>query len=403
MKFFVLVRTNNGKKEKRVIEAASRFAVYDIIEKEKASVITLSEKSGFTMPAWLNISFGTGVSPDELVMVIKNISSMLDAGLTLSRALSIAVRQTRNKRFSRILSSVTESVKRGSTFHEALSEHKKLFSQLFISMTHAGEESGTLASSLRIVGTQMEQSRTLTKKVRGAMIYPIIIIIAMVIISILMLLFVVPTLTATFVQLGISLPLSTRIIVGTSSFLVHHTILVLLGIVAFVVGMISFAHSHFGGKLLFSIVLHTPVIGGLVQETYAARTARTLSSLLASGVDMLGAISITREVVGTEAFASILAEAEIRVRKGEQLSATFMDHLNRYPIMFSDMIAVGEETGKLAPMLEQVADFYEQDVQQRTKDLSTIIEPVLMIVIGTGVGIFAISIIAPIYSLSAKM
>lgn len=403
MKFFVLIRTNNGGKEKRVIEAASRFAVYDLIEKEKASVITLSEKSGFTMPGWLDISFGNGVSPDELIMVIKNISSMLDAGLTLSRALSIAVRQTRNKRFSRVLSSVTESVKRGSTFHEALSEHKKLFSQLFISMAHAGEESGTLASALRIVGTQMEQSRTLTKKVRGAMIYPIIIIIAMVIISILMLLFVVPTLTATFVQLGISLPLSTRIIVGASSFLVHHTILVLLGIVASVIGMMSFAHSHFGGKFLFSIVLHTPVIGELVQETYAARTARTLSSLLASGVDMLGAISITREVVGTEAFASILAEAEVRVRKGEQLSATFMDHLNRYPIMFTDMIAVGEETGKLASMLEQIADFYEQDVQQRTRDLSTIIEPVLMIVIGTGVGIFAISIIAPIYSLSAKM
>ncbi len=403
MKFSVVLRTSDGRKEKRVMDAQSRFEIYDALEKEHASVITLSEGGGFTMPSWLNMTFGTGVSQDELVLVTKNIGSMLNAGLTLSRALSIVQRQTRNKRFSAILADIESSLKGGSSFHEALAKHRKLFSNLFVAMAHAGEESGTLSSSLKVVGVQMEQSRNLTKKVHGAMIYPVIIIFAMIIIFILMLLFVVPTLTATFMQLGVALPLSTRVVVASSNFLVHHTILVLLGIATVIGGAFFFAKSRFGSKILFSAVLHVPVIGELVQETFAARTARTLSSLLASGVDMLEALSITHEVVGTETFANILLEAQTRVRKGEPLSATFLDHLNRYPIMFSDMIAVGEETGKLSAMLEQVADFYEQDVQQRTKDLSTIIEPILMLFIGTGVGIFAIAIISPIYSLSSKM
>ncbi len=403
MKFSVVLRTSDGRKEKRVMEAQSRFEIYDALEKEHATVITLSEGGGFAIPSWLNITFGTGVSQDELVLVTKNIGSMLNAGLTLSRALSIVQRQTRNKRFAAILADVESALKQGSSFHEALAKHKKLFSNLFVAMAHAGEESGTLADSLKVVGVQMEQSRNLTKKVHGAMIYPIIIIFAMIIIFILMLLFVVPTLTSTFIQLGVALPLSTRIVVAASNFLVQHTILVLLGIATFFTGAFFFAKSRFGGRVLFSAVLHLPSIGELVQETFAARTARTLSSLLASGVDMLEALAITKEVVGTETFASILSEAQVRVRKGEPLSATFLDHLNRYPIMFSDMIAVGEETGKLSAMLEQVADFYEKDVQQRTKDLSTIIEPLLMLFIGTGVGIFAIAIISPIYSLSSKM
>ena len=323
--------------------------------------------------------------------------------MTLSRALSIAQRQTRNKRFARILADIESALRRGSPFHDALAKHKKLFSDLFIAMAHAGEESGTLSESLRVVGIQMEQSRNLTKKIHGAMIYPSIIIVAMIAIFILMLLFVVPTLTATFTQLGVALPLSTQIIIATSNFLVQHTILALLSIVAVFVGGFLFVKSKFGERIVFKSVLHVPVIGELVQETFAARTARTLSSLLSSGVDMLEALAITREVVKTETFADIIQEAQTRVRKGEPLSATFLDHLNRYPIMFADMIAVGEETGKLSEMLEQVADFYEQDVQQRTKDLSTIIEPILMLFIGTGVGIFAIAIISPIYSLASKI
>lgn len=403
MKFRVTIRKENGTEQKRVIEAATRFVVYTQIEKEGASVVKLTEGAGFTVPAWLNITLGSGVSPDELVLMIRNLSAMLNAGLTLSRSLTVVERQMRNKSLKQVLGDISDSVKKGSSFHESLAEHPKLFSKLFISMAHAGEEGGTLAESLSIVGVQMERSRNLTKKVRGAMIYPIIIIFAMIVIAILMLIFVVPTLTNTFTQLGVKLPFATQVIVATSNFLINHTLLMIVGTSAVIGALWSFKRSQFGGRLISRAVLHVPVVGELVQETYAARTARTLSSLLSSGVDMLGAIQITREVVSTKTFADVLKEAERRVRKGEPLSAAFADHTDRYPSMFSDMIVVGEETGKVADMLKQVADYYENDVEQRTKDLSTIIEPVLMLLIGTGVGIFAVAIISPIYSLSSAM
>lgn len=403
MKFRVTIRKASGEKERRVVDVPSRFAIYGRIEKEGSTVVSITEGVGFTMPSWLNMSFGSIVSPDTLVVTLKNLSAMLRAGLTLSRALDVLERQARNKRFAQVIANVGAEVKKGSAFHEALASYPKVFSKLFISMAHAGEESGTLSESLTIVGMQMERSRNLTKKVHGAMIYPMIIIIAMIGIFVLMLIFVVPILAATFIQLGVKLPLATRIIMATSNFLITNSLLMVLATAVVVGGVVMFKRSKFGSNLIFATVLHIPVIGELVQETYAARAARTLSSLISSGVGMLGAIAITREVVETETFASVLQEAEDRVRKGESLSAAFADHTNRYPIMFSDMIAVGEETGKVGEMLKQVADFYENDVEQRTKDLSTIIEPILMLLIGSGVGVFAIAIIAPIYSLSSAI
>ena len=162
--------------------------------------------------------------------------------------------------------------------------------------------------------------------------------------------------------------------------------------------------SKVGGKIVLSISLHLPVIGNLVRETFGARAARTLSSLLSSGVEMLTAIHIAAEVVGEEnIFGKVLVSAGERVRKGEPLSAAFAANEKLYPIFVSEMIMVGEETGKVADMLGQVAEYYEEDVEERTKDLSTIIEPVLMLFIGVFVGIFAISMIAPIYSLSSKI
>ncbi len=403
MKYQITIKTKDGEKEERVIEAKSRFVIYEQIEKEGATVVELHEGAGFTLPAWLKISFGTGVSMDDVVLMTKNLGSMLHAGLTLARAVSVVERQTHNKHLKSVLTEINENIKSGSAFHEALAEHPKLFPKLFIAMAHAGEEGGTLSESLEIVGNQMESARNLTKKIRGAMIYPSIIIIAMMIIFVLMLMFVVPTLTNTFTQLGVQLPLATRVIVAISNFLINHTLLFLASVVILIGSTWKFVHSNFGIKVLFRVMLILPVIGDLVRETYAARTARTLSSLLSSGVDMLDALSITGEVVSTDVFASIIKEAQTRVRKGEPLSSAFLENEKYYPTMFSDMIEVGEETGQVSEMLKQVADYYEGDVERRTKDLSTIVEPVLMLLIGTGVGIFAVAIIAPIYSLSSVM
>ena len=405
MKFRVTLKKEDGNEEKRVMEAASRFAIYGEIEKENSTVVSIEEGagSGFDVSKLTSFTIGSGVKTEERITFTKNLSAMLSAGLTLSRALSVIERQTRNRTLKRITADLEEQVKKGSAFHEALMLHKNIFSKLFIAMTKAGEESGTLADALKVVARQMDRSYSLTKKVRGAMIYPCIILSAIVVIGILMLIYVVPTLSNTFKELNVPLPLATRIIVNSSDYMGHHVIIVFLLLGLFFAVIIAFTKSKIGSRIILAVSLRTPVIGDLVRETYGARAARALSSLLSSGVEMLSSIQIAEEVVGDNVFGKVLGEAGVRVKKGEQLSVAFMEHSNLYPPFISDMISVGEETGKVSDMLGQVAEYYETDVEDRTKDLSTIIEPMLMLVIGVAVGIFALAMIAPIYSLSSKI
>ncbi len=404
MQFTVTLKKSDGTNETRSIEAPTRFAVYEQLEKEGSQVVSLDvASSGLALPKWANIQFGSGVKTEQRITLTKNLSAMLGAGLTLSRALSVIERQTTNKYLKKILLELEEGVKSGSSFHESLALYPKVFSKLFIAMTKAGEESGKLSDTLTIVAKQMDNSYTLTKKVKGAMIYPSIILLAIFIISILMLMFVVPTLSSTFKSLNVALPVATQIIIGLSDFVKNHSIIV-VGIIlsTFTLGYFFF-RSNTGQKLLLTVALHLPIIGDLVRETFSARAARTLSSLLSSGVEMLTAISIAGEVVGENIFGAVLIEAQERVRKGEELSKAFVEHVKFYPIFVSEMITVGEETGKVAEMLGQVAEYYENDVSERTKDLSTIIEPLLMLVIGAFVGVFAVAMIAPIYSLSGNI
>jgi type IV pilus assembly protein PilC len=405
MKYRVKVKTENGTEETRIMDAPSRFAVYGDIEKEGAIVLSIEEGGGrgLSLGKLAGFTIGTGVNIEERITLTKNLSAMLSAGLTLSRALSVIERQSRNKNLKRIVSDLEEQVKKGTSFHEALMLHSKIFSKLFIAMTKAGEESGTLADALKVVARQMDRSFTLEKKIRGAMIYPGIILSAIVVIGVLMLIYVVPTLSNTFKELNVPLPLATRIIVGSSDFMAHNVLIVFGILILFFGGIFAFTHSKFGQKVVLAVSLRVPVIGNLVRETFAARAARSLASLLASGVEMLSAVEIAAEVVGKNVFGKVVEEAGVRVRKGEALSAAFADHPKLYPFFIADMIAVGEETGKVADMLGQVADYYETDVEERTKDLSTIIEPMLMLVIGVAVGIFALAMISPIYSLSSKI
>lgn len=405
MEFRVTIQKEGAPDEIRIVQAASRFDVYALVRNEGGFVRLIEERKGFSLAALerFNISIGTGIKRSEVIRTAKNLAAMLSAGLSLSRALSVIERQSGNKHLKALTAALADSVKKGSSFHEALAEHPKVFPSLFVAMARAGEESGSLSDSLSVVAMQMERSEELIRKVKGAMIYPAIVISAVIIVAILMLIYVVPTLTSTFTSLGVQVPLATRIIVALSDFMVAHASLVLVGLIALVFGGIVFIRSRIGSNIVLTIALHLPVIGELVRETYTARASRTLSSLLSAGVPVLDALSITQEVVHTEAFANVVKEASAHVKKGEPLSISFSEHTNLYPILMSDMVAVGEETGKVAEMMKQIAEFYEEDVAEKTKDLSTIIEPILMLVIGAGVGIFAVAIISPIYQLSSSL
>lgn len=394
----------DGNAVKETVTAADRYTVYDIARSNGHTVSSITEHGGFGGGAgWsverINVMLGK-VKQDELVMLTRNLGSMLVAGLTVTRALSVIERQSKNAKLKHVVKAIIARINKGDAFFEALKDHPKVFDDLYIAMIRAGEESGNLAESLKTLAVQMERSSNLKKKIKGAMMYPSIVITVMVIIGILMMIFVLPSITGIFKQMGTDLPATTQALIATSDFLVENTVVALLAIVSFVIGMGYLLGSRPGKIATSWLVTRLPVIGTMAKETNAARTARTLSSLLNSGVDVLGALDITEEVVQNYFYKAIIRDARARVEKGTPLSEVFIERSDLYPILVGEMILVGEETGQISTMLGELAIFYETEVERKTKDLSTIIEPLLMVVIGTGVGFFALALIAPIYSIS---
>lgn len=393
-----------GQKVKVVVTADDRYAVYDIARTNGHTVASISDGAGFSLFGGLNmeaINIKLGrVKQDELVMVTRNLGSMLVAGLTVTRALSVIERQSKNVKLKFVVKSIIERINKGDQFCDALKEHPAVFDDLYVAMIRAGEESGNLSDSLQTLSIQMQRSSNLKKKIKGAMMYPSIVISVMVIIGILMMIFVMPTITGIFTEMGNDLPATTRFLIATSDFFAEHTIVALAGIVGFVVSVVYSLKTKVGKRGTSWLVTRLPVIGTMAKETNAARTARTLSSLLNSGVDVIQSLAITEEVVQNVFYKQILQSARERVEKGTPLSEVFIERSDLYPVLVGEMILVGEETGSIAKMLGELAIFYETEVERKTKDLSTIIEPLLMVVIGAGVGFFALALIAPIYSIS---
>lgn len=395
---------SEGNKVTNTVEASDRFAVYAIARNQGHTVSSIESSAKFSAKRFLDMErinyFLSRVKDDELVMVTRNLGSMLVAGLTVSRALSVIERQSTNPRLKGVVKRIIARINEGDPFNETLKEFPETFDDLYVAMIKAGEESGNLAESLRTLAIQMERATNLKKKVKGAMIYPSIVITVMVIIGILMMIYVMPQITGVFKGMDKDLPATTKILIGVSDFLVQYTVLAIGGLVGAVLGFIYFLRTKWGRISSSWLVVRLPIIGTLAKETNSARTARTLSSLLNSGVDVIRSITITEEVLQNVFYKEILKEAAIRVEKGTALSEVFIERNDLYPILVGEMILVGEETGQIAGMLGELAVFYENEVERKTKDLSTIVEPLLMVVIGGTVGFFALALIAPIYSIS---
>lgn len=388
----------DGHVHEGVREAGDRFELYRQLKKEGEIVISAEEMKAHS---WNKMHMPTlfgRIKMHEKIMFARNLSGMLDAGLPLSRALSVMEKQTRNKKLKAVLDHINTTVSEGKTFDQSLAEFPDIFSPLFVSMTKAGQESGTLSNSLMEISSQMDKTYQIQKKIKGALIYPAIILGLMVVIGVLMLILVVPRLTETFTELHATLPLSTRIIIFASDFLKNHYIIAFGLMIAIIAGLYSMGKTK-GGKRTFDYVfLRFPVIGTILKESNSARTTRTLSTLLSSGVDLILATQITSEVLQNSFYKSVLFNAKDRIEKGEPMSAIFLENEFLYPVFVGEMVSVGEETGRLSNMLGGVATYYENEVEQKTKDMSTIVEPFLMVFIGAAVGFFAVSMITPTYT-----
>lgn len=389
-----------GKTIEGTVDVKDRFDLYHFIKKDGLTILSSKEvrnNGGFDLSKFL--PFLNSVKMHDKIIFARNISKMLNAGLSITRALSIMDRQTKAGTFKKILNGLNISISQGKTLSESMKDYPKVFSTLFVSMAKAGEESGNLSQSLQNVSLQLEKTYQLNRKIRGALMYPAVILFLMVVIGVLMMVYMVPTLTATFVGLNIKLPLSTRIIIWISNFLKDYFIFVIIGAVGAVLGLTAFFRTLGGQKMLDTVFIRIPIIGEIIKQINSARTARTLSSLLSSGVDILVAIGVTKDVIQNFYYKEILEKIQTTIQKGDQISAVFLQNEKFYPLFVGEMVSVGEETGKIGEMLSSVATFYEDEVDQKTKDMSSVIEPFLMIFIGLAVGFFAIAMMSPIYSL----
>lgn len=338
----------------------------------------------------------------EKLFFAEHLAVMLRASIPLDRALTSLAEQTTHKRFRTILAALQEIVKRGEPLSKGLQAHAPAFGDLFISMVSAGELSGKLDESLRRLYVQLKKDYDLVARVKTALTYPAFVIFAMLGIGTTVMLYVIPKLIPLFEGFGAQLPLPTRILIGVSSFLSEYSIWLLLALLIFGFVFTKLVRGRLK-KQWHSFLLHLPILGELLKKVNLARFSRTLSTLLSTDILVTDALNITGRVVGNELYKQALALSAATIKQGLPIATSLKSMPHLFPATVQTMIAVGEESGTLAELLAEVAIFYEESVEETTKSLSSIIEPVLIVLLGMAVGGMAIAILTPMYSLMERI
>jgi len=387
----------DGKELKGAREAESEYQLARALRQEGFILV----KADRGPRARLKFSFlsAGAASLKEKIFFCKNLQVMISAGISLPRAIGILAEQSVRGSFVKILARVKDDLTKGDSFSGALGKHPDTFSDFFRSMAKVGEETGTLGNVLAITAGQMEKEYALKAKIKGALVYPAVIFVAMIVIGILMLATVVPQLAATFEELKIELPMTTQFIIGLGKFAQSYwwaVIVFIAGVFGLVLRLIK---THPGKKAFDDIMLKFPAIAPIVRNVNSAYTLRNLSALVGAGVSLPRALVITSDTVSNCNYAAALLNIEARVKKGERFSEAIKDFSRLYPATMIQMIAVGEETGETSNILIKLAEFYENEVDEQTKNFAAVVEPMLMIIIGAAVGFFAVSMVQPMYSM----
>ncbi len=339
----------------------------------------------------------------ERLFFVQHLGVMLKAGISLSRAINTLGKQTQNKYFQKILVDIGTKVEKGNSFAESLMPHKKIFGELFINMIEAGELSGKLEDVLGNLFLQMKKEHALYSKVKGALTYPVVILVAMFGIGTFMFIFIIPKITGMFDEMGAELPLPTKILIGISDALVNNGILSGTIFIITVVSFLKIIKTKKGKYAFQSFLLKAPIISSIIKKINIAKFSRNVSSLLKTDIMIVKTFQITANVMGNLHYREALMDMSQQIKKGGKLSEVIENYPKLFNPVVAQMVAVGEETGELDSILEELAEFYEGEVDQIMESLPTIIEPLLILVMGVGVGAIAVAIIMPMYSLTSAI
>ena len=325
------------------------------------------------------------------IFFVQQLQVMIRTGISLSVGLKTLAEQTDNKFFKRILQELLSA---------GLEKYERIFGELFINMIKAGEASGKLEEVLKQLYTQMKKDNEIVGKVKGAMIYPSIVITLMIAIGVLVMVYVIPNITVIFEELNVQLPLFTRILIWTSKFIVAYGVYLAIGGVVGVVLLNRLFSLPKGKHALHQVLLRTPIFGKIIKKINVARFCRTLGSLLRTDIPIVESFEITSRILGNVIYRQALMEAKEKIKKGVKIEASLRPYVEIFPPVVLQMVSVGEDTGALDNILEESANFYEEEVNQTMTNLPALIEPILLVLIGIGVGAMAVAVIMPLYSLA---
>jgi type IV pilus assembly protein PilC len=396
--FSYVAKNNQGEVRRGEIEGKDSHSVAESLRAEGFFVTSILEDEGSKKSKnKKGLKMFSGIKLKDKMMFARHLGVMLSSGLSIPRALSVISKQTKSRNFKSVLAQLEEEVKTGKTLAESL-DKSGVFDELSVNMIKVGEVGGNLEEVLKLLADQLEKEHNLISKVRGAMYYPSVIFTVMIGIGILMMTYVVPQLTSIFQDVEASIPASTKLLINTSNFMANHKLLVLFAVLFLAAFVYIFFKSKAGKLSAAFIFLKTPIIKNITIKVNNARFARIYSSLIRSGVPVVESLKIISETLTNRYYKEAFLKIKEEVQKGKPLHGELSVYPNLFPVLIVQMMEVGEETGKTVDVLGDLARFYEEEIDQVTKNLSSIIEPVLMVIIGTAVGFFAISMLMPMYS-----
>jgi type IV pilus assembly protein PilC len=387
-------KTTKGMNQSGVMSANSREDVVAHLRRQNIvpTSITKTPKPLFALPQ-------ARPKDKDIVVFTRQFATMIDAGLPLVQALDILTKQTENKAFAKVIGIVKEDVEGGSTFADALKKHPRMFTDLYANMVAAGEAGGILDTILNRLAIYIEKAMKLKKKVKGAMIYPSVIVSVAILVIIIIMVFVVPTFSRMFVQLGGILPLPTRIIIAISNYLGGiGGVITLAVLIAMVIAFVQFRRTEKGRMITDKLILKLPVFGILLRKVSIAKFTRTLGTLVGSGVPILDSLDITAKTAGNKVVEKSVLEVKLAVSQGKTLAEP-LSQSKVFPPMVTQMISVGESTGAVDNMLNKIADFYDDEVDNAVANLTAMIEPIIMVFLGGTIGFIVVSMYLPIFKL----
>jgi type II secretory pathway component PulF len=403
MKFTFKARTEGGEIKEGVVDAADNDTAVLILERNNLIPISLVSDEQATFSA--SKTFGKlwqGVSQKELMVFFRQLSTLIEARVPIVSSLTTIADQTTNTYFAIIVHEMADDIEDGMPFSDSLAKNPHIFSALTVNMIRAGEVSGALQKSVNFVADNIEKNYQLSSKIKGALYYPVFVLTVAFIIGFLVVTFILPKITILIKDLKVAVPWYTTALINLGDFMNAYWWAVLLVVFA-AIGSIYYYLKTPAGHLQWEIIiLKIPVIGTLAQNIYITRFAENLSALLNSGIPVVRALTIVSEVIGNQVYEKIVVQAAEEIKGGGNISKVFIASKEIPPVV-SQMMRIGEESGTLANVLDSIAKFYNQEVENMTRSLTVLIEPILIVFLGIGVGILVVGVLLPIYNLAGQI